>query len=112
MKILAQLAGLVLISLLSVLLNCGCASTDSGGEGLTLQQTHQQVEDAMIGFRNASIAGNTTTAQQEAIQAAYTQYKAAYETALAQAGSDLKAPAPENVKAAAEDVVAKVTAMP
>lgn len=112
MKILSRLSSLVLIGALVFLLNLGCASTGSEGGGLTLQQTHQQVEDAMLVFRNASIAGNTTTAQTEAIQAAYKQYQAVYEAALAQAGSDEKAPAPDNVKAAAEDVKARVAAMP
>ncbi len=90
----------------------GCASTGSSGGGLTLEQTHQQVEDAMLAFRNATIAGDISTAQRESVQTAYKQYQEAYGAALTQADSNRKAPAPENVKAAAEGVVARVSAIP
>lgn len=112
MKVLVQVLGIVLLVSLAVLFESGCASAGSAGGGLTLDQTHQQVEDAMLTFRNASIAGNITTAEREAVQAAYKQYKQAYDAALSQAGSNDKAPAPDNVKAAAEGVVARVSALP
>lgn len=111
MKLLTQAFGVVTIAALAAILNSGCASAGSGG-GLTLQQTHQQVQDAMLAFRNASAAGNVTTAEREDVQAAYKRYQEAYNAALAEAGSDEKAVAPDNVKAAAEGVVARLSALP
>jgi hypothetical protein len=112
MKTSARILRSIGLGVFLAILQFGCATTSSTGGGLTLEQTHQQVEDAMLTFRNVSISGNLTTAEREGIQAAYQQYQDAYGAALTQAGSDKKAVAPESVKTAAEGVVARVSAIP
>lgn len=82
---------------------------------LTLHQVSLQVEDAMLRFRNASIAGNVTTAQTEAVEEAYKQFKKVYAAAVEKAGGRKRAkktPAPDDVRAAAEKVIASVSAIP
>jgi len=103
---------LVLMGACIMMLSLGCPTTSSGTRQLTLKETSDQVEDAMLTYRNASIAGALTAAQTEGIKAAYKNYKTAYDAALAQAGSGKNAASPDNVKAAAEQVIARVSAIP
>ena len=115
MKTLAQVLRLTLAGVVIVALNFGCAttgSTSSGGHGLTLKQTSDQVENAMLRYRNESIAGALTDAQREGIQNAYKQYKAIFSDALVKAGSNMNSATPANLQAAAENVVARVAAIP
>ena len=80
----------------------------------TLRQVYEQVEEAMQGFRNASIAGDITTAQREGIDKAYKEFKTVYDAAVEAAGGKEKAKkvASDKVKAAAETVIAKVASIP
>ena len=112
MKTIARILGVALVSVIATTLNFGCASAPTTGGGITLDQTDQKVEMAMLKFRDESIAGNLTTAEREGIQKAYQAYRTAYNAALAEAGSDKKAAASDSVKAAADDVVARVAAIP
>jgi len=98
------------------LFTLSCTHVGSGGKGvLTLHQVYLQAEDAMLRFRNESIGGNLTSGQREEIESAYKEFKKAYDAAVGEAGGAAqarKAAAPDNVKAAAEKLIASVSEMP
>jgi len=108
-----RLARLGWLCLAFLTFTCAPANAEEKKE-LTLHQVSLQVEDAMLRFRNASIAGDVTTAQREAIEEAYKAFGKVYKTAVEDAGGKKQAkktPASVEVKAAAEKVIASVAAL-
>jgi len=112
MKRIARILVVALMGVSVATVDIGCASTPATGGEISLDQTYQQVEEAMLKFRDESIGGNLTNAEREGVQTAYKGFQTAYKSALAVAGSNKKSAAPDSVKAAAEDVVARVSAIP
>jgi hypothetical protein len=103
---LAVFAALVLVLLLP-----GC-STPSAGGGRTLKQTEMDVSWPMTRFRNGVAAGRVTQGEQEQVNSLYSSFRAAYQEALKAANNDGTAPAPDNVKALATQVIGAIQAIP
>ena len=100
-----------LVTLLFLLFPQGCSTTGSGG-GRTLKQVDTDVSWAMTLFRNGVTGGAVTLGEREQVNSAYASYQAAYREALQAASNDRNAPAPDNVKALASQVIAPISAIP
>jgi hypothetical protein len=101
-----------ILTTLSVLFLGGCATGAGGSGAYTLKQTSYDVETAMQTYRNANIAGSLTLAEQQNVTSAYNAYKAAFNNAVAEAGSDLTMAAPPNVKQLANNLLSIINAIP
>ena len=99
----------VMVAVVTVLLTSGCASTQSGP---TLKQTRMNVDWPMAGYRDAVSQGRVTLGEQQQVNAAYQQYKAAFDAALQAAQSNDKATTPANVQQLANEVIQAVNAIP
>jgi hypothetical protein len=66
----------------------------------------------MTWYRNAASAGRLTLNERERVNAAYAEYKAAFDEALRVANNNYDAPTPENVKALANEVIRVISAIP
>jgi hypothetical protein len=109
------------VALLLTLFISGCAS-GSGGSGSpggsstggsrTLKQVDLDVSAKMTGFHNAVAAVLVTQGDRQQVNSAYARYQAAYNQALQAAGNNPDAPAPDNVKALATQVVGAVESIP
>ena len=107
----------VFAALLLMLFVSGCASSSGGsgspggsGRSRTLKETEMDVSWPMTRFRNAVDRGSMTQGEQEQVNNAYARYQAAYREALQAAGNNRDAPAPDNVKALATEVISAVGA--
>jgi hypothetical protein len=94
------------------LLASGCASTQSHGGYPTLKQTQLNVEPLMTRYHNAIAAGSVTLAERKQIDSAYAQYQSAFASALAAAGNNNEAPAPDRVKQLANQLIGELDALP
>lgn len=110
----------VTAALLATLFVSGCASSSggssspgsSGSGGRTFKQVDMDVSEPMTRFRNSISGGNITLGEQQRVNSAYSQYRAAYDQALQEAGNNRDAPAPDNVKALATQVIGAVQSIP
>jgi hypothetical protein len=100
-----------LVTLFLLLLAQGCATPGSSGSR-TLKEVDMDVSGAMTRFRNGDVAGAVTLAEREQVNSAYASYQAAFHKALQAAGDNHDAPAPDNVKALASQVIAVISAIP
>jgi hypothetical protein len=80
----------------------GCASF---GSTYKLKQTNDDVSWAMTRYRNASILGEFTAAQEQAVNQAYRAYQGAFNEALQQAHGNYDAPTPPNVTQLADQLL-------
>ena len=114
MRIRAFLHGLFLIQLLSAsLLVDGCSSAGSTkGAYPTLKQTRMNVDWPMTRYRNGVAAGAVTLGERERVDAAYKNYKEAFDAAVRDAHSNLDVTTPDNVKVLANQVIAAISAIP
>ena len=101
----------VFLALVLVLLMPGCSTPGAGGSR-TLKQTEMDVSWPMTRFRNAVSAGRLTQGEREQVNSLYSSFRAAYEEALRAANNDGSAPAPDNVKALATQVIGAIQAIP
>src|SRR4051794_2726499 len=95
--------GWIVPALLLVLALDGCGSTRSGTYP-TLKQVQLHVSWPMTRYRNAAAFGGLTLAERQRMEAAYADFQAAFNQALAEAGGNYDAPAPEYVKERANEV--------
>jgi hypothetical protein len=100
-----------LVTLFLLLLAQGCATPGSSGSR-TLKEVDMDVSGAMTRFRNGVAAGAVTLAERQQVNSAYAGYQAAFHEALQAAGDNRDAPAPDNVKALATQVIAAISAIP
>jgi hypothetical protein len=96
--------------LLSALLLCSCATTQSGYP--SLRQLQVNVSWPMTRYNNAVAAGAVTLGAQEQVKAAYAQYQAAFAVALKAANNNYDAPSPDNLKALANQLSQILGAIP
>ncbi len=92
-----------ILPLLMALLLSGCASIWSQPYP-KLRDTNVHVSWMMTDYRNMVVAGLVTLGEREQVNAAYTEYKAAFDEALQAAHNVYHAPTPENVKALAKEL--------
>ncbi len=98
-------------SLLMALLLSGCASIWSQPYP-RLRDTDVHVSWMLTDYRNMVVAGRVTLGEREQVNAAYAQYKAAFDEALQAAHNNYDVPTPENVKALANEIIRILWAMP
>ncbi len=89
----------------------GCSSLNSGNVK-TLKQIEMDVSWPMTRYRNGVAAGAVTLGEQQQVNAAYNSYTAAYQQALQAAQNNKNAPAPDNVKSLADQVISAIAAIP
>ena len=99
------------LSLFIALIMAGCASSQSGTYP-NLKQIDMDVSWPMTRYRNAVSGGAVTRGEQDQANAAYAKYQAAYSAALKAANGNVHASTPDNVKAAANEVIRIVSAIP
>ena len=66
----------------------------------------------MTRFRNAEVWGRLTRGEKERGNAAYSNYKTAFDAALQAANGNYNAPTPDNVKALANEAIRVLSAIP
>ena len=101
------------LSLSAFLLAGGCSSA-GGRKGAypTLKQTEMNVHWPMTRYRNAVAAGAVTLGERQQVDAAYKNFKEAYDAAVQAAHNNLEATTPDNVKALANRVIQTIAAIP
>jgi hypothetical protein len=106
-------------SFLLMLFVSGCASSSGGSSSpggsadtRTLKETGMDVSRSMTQFRNAVAAGTVTQARQAQINEAYSRFESAYHDALQAVNDNRNAPASDNVKALATEVIGQIQAIP
>jgi hypothetical protein len=99
----------VVLSLILSMLS-GCASSSAGG-GYPLKLTRMNVDWKMTAYREAVVAGNLTTGQQQRVEAAYQAYQAAFQQALTAVNGNLESPAPDNVRQLATELIGMIDSM-
>jgi hypothetical protein len=104
-RICFPLVGLTLI----LMMLPGCASSSGGGYPLKL--TRMNVDWKMTAYREAVVAGNLTTGQQERVNAAYQAYQTAFQQALTAANGNLESPAPANVRQLATELIGMIDSL-
>lgn len=100
-----------ILPLLTALLLSGCASIWSQPYP-KLRDTDVHVSWMLTDYRNMVVAGRVTLGEREQVNAAYAQYKAAFDEALQAAHNNYDVPTPENVKALANEIIRILWAMP
>lgn len=104
LNLFAALLGLVMA------IGSGCATPDSGS--YTLKQTNLDVETAMQQYRNANVAGSVTLAEQQNVAAAHKAFQQAFNQAYVQAGSNINAQTPLNVRQLADSLIRAIETIP
>jgi multidrug resistance efflux pump len=99
------------LSLFIALLMAGCASSQSGTDP-DLKQIDMDVSWPMTRYRNIVSGGAVTRGEQDQVNAAYAKYQAAYGAALKAANGNVHASSPDNVKAAANEVIRILSSIP
>ena len=92
------------LAALLLLLAAGCASAGFGGS--TLRGIQTNMDWNMSGYEQANIHGMMTENQRQQVRAANQAYQAAFRAAVAKAGGNLEAPAPPEVIARANQLLA------
>ena len=89
----------------------GCAGSGKGTYP-TLKQTRMNVDWPMTRYRNGVAAGVVTLGERERVDAAYKNYKQAFDAAVQDAHSNLDVTTPENVKVLANQVIEAISSIP
>ncbi len=110
MKTRLQKALVVLLGLATLCVISGCATVGSGV--YRLKQTRDDVDWAMVGYRNRVSFGQVTLGFQQQVTSAYTAYQTAFNEAVAQAHSNYNAPTPDNVKQLADQLLSVLGSIP
>lgn len=98
----------IFLALATLCVISGCASTAGGG--YRLKQTRDDIDWAMVRYQNRVTAGFVTPEEQQQVTAAYKAYQSAFNEALQQAHSNYDAPAPDNVKQLANQLLSVLAA--
>lgn len=108
----SQLPGATLaLALSAAILLSGCAGSSKGAYP-TLKQTRMNVDWPMTRYRNGVAAGAVTLGERERVDAAYKNYKQAFDAAVQDAHSNLDVTTPDNVKVLANQVIEAISAIP
>ncbi len=99
------------LALSTVLVLSGCASIWSEPYP-KLKDTKVHVSWPMTQYRNMVVAGRVTLGEREQVNAAYAEYKAAFDEALQAAHGNYDAPTPENVKVLANEIIRILSSLP
>ena len=95
----------------AVTLGCFSGCVAPGGVN-PLKITRNDIDWAMVHYRNQADFGFYTTAEKERVTAAYTAYQTAFNQALKQANSNLDAPTPTNVLQLADQLKVVLGSLP
>ena len=98
----------LLLSLVAWVLQ-GCVT---GERPRTLKQTNVRVSWLMTHYRDAAAFGKLTLGERERVNAACAAYEPVFKAALQQAGGNYNTPTPENVKAAANELIQVISSIP
>jgi hypothetical protein len=101
----------VLFAMGTLCLLSGCAST-AGSGSYQLKQTRNDVDWAMTRYHNRVSFGFVTLGEEQQITAAYKAYQTAFNEAARQAHLDYNAPAPDNVKQLANQLLTLLSSIP
>jgi hypothetical protein len=95
------------LSITASLLVGGCTSAGSGTGGQwTLKQTRLDIDGRMTRYRNAVASGAAVTlGERQRVDEAYKNYQTAFDAAVQAAHNNYDTPAPDNVKAAANQLI-------
>jgi hypothetical protein len=95
------------LSITASMLVGGCTSAGSGTGGKwTLKQTRLDVDGRMTRYRNAVASGaGVTLGERQRVDEAYKNFQTAFDAAVQAAHNDYETPAPENVKALANQLI-------
>jgi len=96
--------------IIALLVMAGCASLSNSG-ALTLKQVQMDVNWKMTAYRNAYNGGGVTPGQAQQVNATYQTYQQAFQQALTDAGGNLDAPTPPQLKNAADQLLAILNAV-
>ena len=104
----------LLTLLISACMLVGGCSSAGGPKGAypTLKQTRMNVDWPMTRYRNGVAAGAVTLGERQQVDAAYKNYKEAFDAAVQAANNNLEATTPDNVKALANRVIETISAIP
>jgi hypothetical protein len=101
-----KLTTLLIFSLFTALMVCGCASGGPRkGAYPTLKDTQRNVDWPMTAYRNAVAMGRITQGEQEQINSLFSQYQTAFQAAVQAANSNCEVTTPDNVKALANQLI-------
>jgi hypothetical protein len=112
-KLAPVVVSLMMLFISACTTNSGGSSSPGGSSASrTLKETEIDVSWPMTRFHNAVPTGGVTPSEQAQVNDAYSRFKAAYSQALQAAHNNPNAPAPDNVKALATQVISAVQAIP
>ena len=109
MKIKLQKIRTILLTFAALCIISGCATTNNS---YSLKQTRNNVDFAMTRFHNEVSFGNIAPSFQPEVNTAYQAYKTAFDAAVQQANSNYDAPAPDNVKQLADQLLSILGSIP
>jgi uncharacterized lipoprotein len=98
----------ILLTLASLCIISGCATTSS----YSLKQTRNDIDFAMNRYRNEVSFGHIAPSFQPEVNNDYQAYKTAFEAAVQQANSNYDAPTPDNVKQLANQLLSILGSIP
>lgn len=102
---------LIVCTLVFLTMLAGCASNKSGTYP-TLKQTDTHVSWEMTRFREAEMWGHLTADEKQRGNAAYRDYKRAYDEAVRAANGNRQAGTPDDVKALANEAIRVLSSLP
>jgi hypothetical protein len=88
----------------------GCTTAPGGVDSLKI--TRNDIDWAMVHYRNRADFGFVTPQEKAQVSAAYKSYQAAFDEALKQANSNLDAPTPTNVTQLANQLLVVLGSIP
>jgi hypothetical protein len=109
MKIKLQKIRTLLLTLAALCIINGCATTNNS---YSLKQTRNDIDFAMTRFHNEVAFGRVAPSFQPEVNTAYQNYRTAFDAAVQQANSNYDAPAPDNVKQLANQLLSILGSVP
>jgi hypothetical protein len=109
MKIKLQKIRAILLAVAALCIISGCATTNNS---YSLKHTRNDVDFAMTRFHNEVSFGHIAPSFQPEVNAAYQDYKTAFDAAVQQVNSNYGAPAPDNVKQLADKLLSIIGSVP
>jgi hypothetical protein len=95
----------------AVILGCVSGCVAPGGVN-SLKITRNDIDWAMVHYRNRADFGFLTVQEKDQVTAAYTAYQTAFDEAFKQANSNLDAPTPANVTQLADQLKVVLGSLP